>query len=65
MNASARCHECDVLTSDWQFIEHHYWCDEHAAIGRKLRGRLANSRAMMGNKNAAKRSGDPAKRAKS
>jgi hypothetical protein len=49
-----QCHECGTLVDDWYFIERHYWCEEHAAIGRKLRGRLATSRAMMGNKNAAK-----------
>lgn len=62
MNGSYRCEKCGVLTSDWHFIERRYWCDEHAADGRKLRGRLANSRAMMGNRNAAKRSGNPAVR---
>lgn len=63
MNACYRCTECGQLASDWHFIERNYYCDEHAAIGRKLRGQLANSRAMMGNKNAAKRSGSPARRA--
>jgi hypothetical protein len=62
VNGSYRCHECGILTDDWHFIERRYWCDEHAAEGRKLRGRLASSRAMMGNQNAAKRSGNPARR---
>ena len=63
MNGSYECEECGVLSSDWHFIVSRYWCDEHATIGRKMRGRLLQSKAAMGNRNAAKRSGNPAKRA--
>lgn len=44
MNGSYACSVCGVLTSDWYFIEGRYWCDDHAAEGRKLRGRLKSKR---------------------
>lgn len=63
MNGSANCVECNVLTSDYQYIEGRYYCDDHASVGRERRATLLRSKAMMGNRNAAKRSGNPARRA--
>lgn len=63
MRGSARCVECGVLTADAEVILGWYYCDDHAPAARKQRGILANSKAMMGNQNARKRSGNPAVRA--
>lgn len=60
MNGVERCLICGVLTSGWTFLGTWsggalYSCDNHIKEARAQAGRLKQSDAAMGNKNASKK----------